>query len=181
MLLGYVHFVFILDPKDCLQHVTERPLPSDVILQVETFTNSTFLWNERELTLLKVYRSISEENYSPYPSDDENIHGNYWYEYSVAAGDHLLDIAETIYSMFGIQNPHSNPVVHDSSLHSDEPTVGEVQSSDAVASNKDYAWTSEKHKDDVKESASSGAVQSQGYAAFMESHALYDLFDVYRK
>ncbi len=93
----------------------------------------------------------------------------------------MLDIAEAIYSIFGIQNSLSNSAAHDNSLHSDEPTIEEVQSSDAVASNEKYVWTNEPHEDDVKEIASSDSVHSQRYAVFMESHALYDLFDIYRK
>ena len=181
--------------------MTERPLPSDIILQVETFTNSTFLWNERELTLLKVYRSIPEETYSSFSSDDESTSDNYWPGESVAGHwtDHWFD------NIFDIQNPHSNPSlykhregsnghpraaeassaegdsVYGTGLHSEEPTTEDVWNTDAVAGSEDYVRTSQKHEDNVKNSTDSDWGQSHAHTSSMESHTLYDLFDIYSK
>ena len=47
-------------PGDCLEQITERPFPYDVILQVEAFTNSTPLWRRRELAIAELYQSVQE-------------------------------------------------------------------------------------------------------------------------
>lgn len=47
-------------PGDCLEQITERPFPYDVILQVEAFTNSTPLWRRRELAIAELYQSAQE-------------------------------------------------------------------------------------------------------------------------
>lgn len=47
-------------PGDCLEQITERPFPYDVILQVEAFTNSTPLWRRRELAIAELYQLAQE-------------------------------------------------------------------------------------------------------------------------
>ena len=54
-LWGYVHFTYIVNSEDCLINITERPFPNDVILQVEVYSNSSDVWQEREKALQVLY------------------------------------------------------------------------------------------------------------------------------
>ena len=55
MLWGYVHFTYIVSSEDCLLNVTERPLPPDVILQVEVYSNDSELWAVRHKAVEELY------------------------------------------------------------------------------------------------------------------------------
>lgn len=46
-----------------MEHITERPLPRDVILQVEAFVNSTHLWDRRERAVADLYHSIHKHEF----------------------------------------------------------------------------------------------------------------------
>ncbi len=48
---GYVHNSYIINPSDCLTGITQHPFPPDVILQVEVYSNHSFLWNKRNQAL----------------------------------------------------------------------------------------------------------------------------------
>lgn len=54
-LWGYVHFTYIVNSEDCLINITERPFPNDVILQVEVYSNTSDVWQERENALQELY------------------------------------------------------------------------------------------------------------------------------
>lgn len=55
LLWGYIHFTYILSSEDCLLNVTKRPFPSDVILQVEVYSNNSELWNKRQKAIEQLY------------------------------------------------------------------------------------------------------------------------------
>lgn len=44
-----------MSSEDCLVNITERPFPSDVILQVEVYSNTSDIEHERERFLLNMY------------------------------------------------------------------------------------------------------------------------------
>lgn len=58
ILWGYIHFTYIVSSEDCLVNTTERPFPRDVILQVEVYSNTSEIWNEREKALLRGYNAL---------------------------------------------------------------------------------------------------------------------------
>ena len=50
-----------MNPEDCLLNMTARPFPQDVILQVEVYSNTSEVWQERERTLQHMMRNESGE------------------------------------------------------------------------------------------------------------------------
>ena len=61
---SYIHNTYIIEPVDCLDQFTSRPFPGDIILQVEVYTNSSFLWQQRLLELDALYEAYNSNNYS---------------------------------------------------------------------------------------------------------------------
>ncbi|XP_065904120.1 membralin-like isoform X2 [Dysidea avara] len=63
-LWGYTHFVFVKDPENCIPHVEH--LPSDMILQIEIYHNSTQLWKYRNKAIARsiILNEISRCNSS---------------------------------------------------------------------------------------------------------------------
>lgn len=55
---GYVHFTYIVNPKDCLLNVTDRPFPQDAIIQVEVYSNTSEIWLYREKALQDMYNKM---------------------------------------------------------------------------------------------------------------------------
>ena len=69
---GYVHYSYMLHPTDCLGQVTQRPFPRDVILQVEVYSNGSYLWEKRNQALLNLYETISSKSLRDHLLDDLN-------------------------------------------------------------------------------------------------------------
>ena len=46
-----------MNSEDCLVNVTDHPFPRDVILQVEVYSNTSEIWNQREKVLLHRYKN----------------------------------------------------------------------------------------------------------------------------
>ena len=44
--------------EDCLHNMTQRPFPSDVILQVEVYSNDSDLWLKRQTKVQQIYNDI---------------------------------------------------------------------------------------------------------------------------
>ena len=58
LLWSYIHFTYIMGSEDCLHSITHRPFPSDVILQVEVYSNDTELWLKRQYKIDQIYNDI---------------------------------------------------------------------------------------------------------------------------
>lgn len=63
-LWGYVHFVFVKDPENCIPDIGQ--LQSDIIIQIEVYRNSTSLWKQRSkaITRIIILNEISKCNAS---------------------------------------------------------------------------------------------------------------------
>ena len=63
---GYIHFTYIVNSKDCLLNLTDRPLPQDTIVQVEVYANSSEIWFHRERALQDMFKKkYNEDNQVP--------------------------------------------------------------------------------------------------------------------
>ena len=60
------------NPANCLHEIAEEPIPRDIILQVEVYSNSTTVWKERQYALTDLYESTIHSSGSDTAGGVEN-------------------------------------------------------------------------------------------------------------
>lgn len=185
VLWAYVHFTYIINAEDCLEQITDRPFPYDVILQVETFTNTSKLWRRRELAVIELYESLSE-HHKPSPLtpeqdewDEVMLGSERWKNTWASWGD---DLGQFLGQVLGSEEEEGERSASQTKVH--EPPERTSDTEDLLIT---PLITPIDHRDSLRfyeskfpdsEGEHSWSASSD-LAKFAESRSLYELFDFY--
>ena len=177
-------------PGDCLEQITKRPFPYDVILQVEAFTNSSPLWRRRELAIAELYQSIQEHEIKFNTADRKQLQT----EQSSLTEDSAMEQGLhsqicNFLAVFGLQL-FCNSSVPDlsqgsefegtnASSHLVEPLVAEHQHDNNDSADAQDQFPQERLNQKEEAELHTPTNVTQDMTALGGTHSLYELLDFY--